>query len=101
MATTHDIENALRGVVDPELGGDVVELGMIKGIELADETATITVALTIAGCPMRSQIEGDVKRKVAALPGIESVIVTMGEMTQEERSEVMSKARFRSPASLR
>ena len=95
MTSTHDIEQALRGVVDPELGGDVVELGMIKGIDLTDGTATINVALTIAGCPMRAQIDGDVKRKVGALPGVDSVVVEMGEMTQEQRSEVMSKARFK------
>ena len=95
MTTTQDIEQALRGVVDPELGGDVVELGMIKGIDLTGGTATINVALTIAGCPMRAQIDGDVKRKVGALPGVDSVVVEMGEMTQEQRSEVMSKARFK------
>ena len=95
MTTTHDIEQALRGVVDPELGGDVVELGMIKGIDLSDAVATIKVALTIAGCPMRDLIDGDVKRKVGALDGVDAVVVEMGEMTQEERSEVMSKARFK------
>jgi len=95
MTTTQDIEQALRGVVDPELGGDVVELGMIKGIDLSDAVATIKVALTIAGCPMRDQIDGDVKRKVGALDGVNAVVVEMGEMTQEERSEVMSKARFK------
>jgi ATP-binding protein involved in chromosome partitioning len=95
MTTVHDIEQALRGVVDPELGGDVVELGMIKGIDLSDAVATIKVALTIAGCPMRNQIDGDVKRKVGALDGVDGVVVEMGEMTQEERSEVMSKARFK------
>jgi len=95
MTTTTDIEQALRGVVDPELGGDVVELGMIKDIQLSGRTATVTVALTIAGCPMRNQIDADVKRKVGALVGIDKVDVTMGEMTQEERSEVMSKARFK------
>ncbi len=95
MTTKTDIEQALRGVVDPELGGDVVELGMVKNIELSDGVATIKVALTIAGCPMRTQIDGDVKRKVGALPDVDSVVVEMGEMTQEERSEVMSKARFK------
>ncbi len=95
MTSAQDIEQALRGVVDPELGGDVVELGMIKGIDLTDAVATIKVALTIAGCPMRNQIDGDVKRKVGALEGVDSVVVEMGEMTQNERSEVMSKARFR------
>lgn len=95
MTITHHIEQALRGVVDPELGGDVVELGMIKGIDFSEGTATIKLALTIAGCPMRNQIEADVNRKVGALPDVSSVVVEMGEMTQDERSEVMSKARFR------
>ncbi|MCP4250042.1 MAG: Mrp/NBP35 family ATP-binding protein [bacterium] len=68
---------------------------MVKGIDLSDGVATIKVALTIAGCPMRDQIDGDVRRKVGALAGVDSVGVEMGEMTQQERSEVMSKARFK------
>ncbi len=95
MTTAAEIERALRGVVDPELGADVVELGMVKGIEVSDGRATIKLALTIAACPMRDQIDGDVKRKITALPGIESVTVEMGEMTQEERSELMARARWK------
>ena len=60
MTTAADIEAALRGVLDPELGADVVELGMVRGIDLDDGTATIHLALTIAACPLRDQIEGDV-----------------------------------------
>ena len=48
MPTTQDIEAVLRGVVDPELGADVVELGMVRGIGLAAGTATVDLALTIA-----------------------------------------------------
>jgi ATP-binding protein involved in chromosome partitioning len=96
MTTTDivsDVEAALRGVVDPELGGDVVELGMIKGIAVADGVATIDVALTIAACPMRDQIESDVVRKVTALPGIDGAVVRVTAMTQGQRSELMSVAR--------
>ncbi|MEE9183299.1 MAG: Mrp/NBP35 family ATP-binding protein [Acidimicrobiia bacterium] len=95
MTTAAEIERALRGVVDPELGADIVELGMVKGIDVSDGKATIKLALTIAACPMRDQIDGDVKRKITALPGIESVTVEMGEMTQEERSELMARARWK------
>lgn len=87
------IEAALRGVVDPELGGDVVELGMIRGIDVAGATATIDVALTIAACPMRDQIEADVIRKVTALPGIDDAVVRVTAMTQEQRSDLMAVAR--------
>jgi ATP-binding protein involved in chromosome partitioning len=67
---------------------------MVKDVSVRDGKATITVALTIAGCPMRDQIQTDVERKVGALPNIDSVEVQMGEMTQEERTAVMERARW-------
>lgn len=93
-ALSDAVLSALRGVVDPELGGDIVELGMVKGVAVDHATATIDVALTIAGCPMRTQIENDVVRKVEALPQIDRVHVRMGEMTQAERTAVMERARW-------
>ncbi len=90
-----DIEAALRGVVDPELGGDIVELGMVHGVRVSDGVASIDIALTIAACPMRDQIEGDVVRKVKAMPGIDDVRVNIAAMTAAQRSDVMSKARFK------
>ena len=94
-ATPADVEAALRGVVDPELGGDVVELGMIRGITIEDGVATVKIALTIAACPMRDQIESDVKRKVGALPGIEKTEVEVAAMTDRQRTELMAVARKR------
>lgn len=88
-----DIENALRGVVDPELGSDIVDLGMVTGIELDDGVARIGIALTIAACPMRDQIEGDAIRKVTNLPGVDSTEITVTAMTDRQRSELMSVAR--------
>jgi ATP-binding protein involved in chromosome partitioning len=93
MSTTAAVESALRGVLDPELGTDIVELGMVKGIEVADRTARIQVALTIAACPMRDQIETDVVRKVRALPEIDDVAVEISAMTQAERTRLMERAR--------
>jgi ATP-binding protein involved in chromosome partitioning len=92
-ATTEQITAALGGVFDPELGVDIVELGMVRGVDLTGDTATIQVALTIAKCPMRDQIEGDVVRKVRALPGIETVNVQISAMTERQRSELMGVAR--------
>jgi ATP-binding protein involved in chromosome partitioning len=89
------IEAALRGVVDPELGGDVVELGMVRDISVDGGVATISIALTIAACPMRDQIESDVIRKVKALDAIDEVVVQVTAMTQKQRSELMSVARRR------
>lgn len=93
MNDTDAIEAALRGVLDPELGTDIVELGMVKGIDVVDRIATIKIALTIAACPMRDQIENDVVRKVKALPAIDDVVVEVGAMTQAERTRLMERAR--------
>ena len=87
------IEAALRGVIDPELGADVVQLGMVKGVVVSGSQVTIKIALTIAACPMRDQIESDVVRKVKALDGVDDVAVQVTAMTQGERSRLMERAR--------
>ena len=93
MVDSTAIETALRGVIDPELGADIVELGMVKDITVTDEHAEIGIALTIAACPMRDQIEQDVIRKVTAIPGIASAAVRVTAMNADERSQLMGKAR--------
>jgi ATP-binding protein involved in chromosome partitioning len=94
LPTDADVLAVLRGVVDPELGSDIVDLGMVSGVEVADDGhVTVTVALTISGCPLRVQIRDDVKSKVRGLPGASDVTVRFGEMTQAQRSAVMQRAR--------
>ena len=90
-----DIEAALRGVIDPELNADIVELGMVSGIDVDGSHASIGVALTVAACPMRDQIENDVVRKVTAIPGVNTVAVDVTAMTTSQRSELMGKVRLR------
>ena len=91
-----DIYKALEAVNDPELGGNIVELGMVSDVHLdADGVATIGIALTIAECPMRGQIEGDTVRKVRALPGIREVHVETTAMTKSQRADLMGRARKR------
>jgi len=96
MPSTDHILEALRGVVDPELGGDVVELGMIQDVTISEDgLVTIGIALTIAECPMRSQIEQDTIRKVGTIPGVRAVRVETRAMTKQQRAEVMSTARLK------
>ena len=93
---TAAIMNALRGVIDPELGDNVVDLGMVKRLERsADRAMHITIALTTAGCPLRAQLMRDAKARVGSLPGIEVVKIHFGEMTADERSNVMARARWK------
>ena len=95
MTTRDNIEAALRGVIDPGLNADIVELGMVGDITVVGSDVSIGVALTIAACPMRDQIENDVVRKVTAIPGIETVSVNVTAMNGEQRSELMGKVRLR------
>ena len=85
----------LRSVIDPELGADIVTLGMVPSITVdEDGVVTVGVKLTIGGCPLRAQIKKDVETRVAVHPGVTKVKIDWGEMTPEERSEVMLKARW-------
>ncbi len=102
---THPTEDSVRaapaGVVDPELGADIVELGMVNEVRIDDRGAVaVEVALTVAGCPLRTQIQTDVETHVGAVPGVRSVTVTTGVMDPDQRQAVMSRARLlaRDPA---
>ena len=90
-----DLLQLLRGVIDPELGSDIVELGMARGVTVDDDGAVeVTVALTTAGCPLRAQIQKDVKARIGGVPGVSSVKISWTEMTSEEKSRAMAKARW-------
>ena len=85
----------MRGVVDPELGSNLVELGMARGAQVSDDgLVRIEIALTTSGCPLRAQIQKDVKARLESLPGVTKVRIVWAELTAEEKTAAMSKARF-------
>ena len=96
LPTEHDVEQVLRGVVDPELHGDIVDLGMFRGADVsADGVVTVKVALTISSCPLRGEIKSETESKVRGLPGVTDVKVEYTEMTSGERTELMQQVRWR------
>lgn len=95
MVEHSQVMKALEGVQDPELGGNVVELGMVTDVRIDDGMVEVGLALTIAECPLRNQLEGDTRRKVEAMPGVHAVEVRTTAMTKKQRSELMSRARER------
>ncbi|MDP3984661.1 MAG: P-loop NTPase [Acidimicrobiia bacterium] len=96
MPNTAAIYEALKGVIDPELGVNVVDLGMVSSVEVGEDgVAEIGIALTIAQCPMRGFIEGETARRVRALPGITDVNIQTTAMTSSQRAALMSGARLR------
>jgi len=77
--------DALRTVQDPELHKSLVELNMIRDVKVEGDRVAVTVALTIAGCPLRTEIERLVREAVLAVDGVRHVDVTLTSMTPEER----------------
>ncbi len=95
LPTPDDVMSVLRGVIDPELGSDIVDLGMAKAARVdPDGEVVVTIALTTAGCPLRAQIQRDVRARVGSLPGVRHVTLDWTEMTQAEKSSAMAKARW-------
>ena len=87
--------NQLRGVVDPELGSDIVDLGMVKKIDFKDNgDLKITIALTTAGGPLKAQIQKDVRLRIKSISEISHVKIEWTELTDEERAKTMDRARF-------
>ena len=83
-----EITTALSRVKDPELHRSITELEMVDSISFDKGVVTLRVLLTIAGCPMKDRLESDITSAVAALPGVTSVDLTFGAMTQEQRDKV-------------
>ena len=92
--TPEEVWRMLEAVVDPELHASIVDLGMVRDVDVdEDGLVGVEIALTIAGCPLRTQIRQDVESRLRGLPGVTGVEVRMGEMTGAERTEVMQRAR--------
>jgi ATP-binding protein involved in chromosome partitioning len=84
----------LRGVIDPELGANIVDLGMAKGATVSpDGEVRVRIGLTTAGCPLRAQIQRDTKTRIASLPGVTAVEIDWTELTAEEKAATMAVAR--------
>ena len=77
MVTVEDVEDALTNVIDPELGLDFVELGLIYGIEINDGDVHVTFSLTTPACPIGPQVTEQIEEFVSELDGVTSVESSM------------------------
>ncbi len=73
MPTREEVFDALRVVEDPELGMDIVELGLLYDAEVQDSAVKVTYSLTSLGCPVGPMIEQQIVEVVASLPGVDDV----------------------------
>ncbi|MCO5318610.1 MAG: Mrp/NBP35 family ATP-binding protein [Microthrixaceae bacterium] len=94
VPTEDHVRTILGSVMDPELGSDIVSLGMVRSVRVDPSgEVRVRVALTTAGCPLRAEIQRDVKARVGSLPGVTSVGIDWSELTREEKAETMRRAR--------
>jgi len=77
MATVDEVTDALRDVIDPELGLDFVELGLIYDVEVDGGTVRVTYTLTSPGCPIGPQVSEQIEEFVSDLDGVQDVQSTM------------------------
>ena len=75
--TVDDVEEALRDVVDPELGINVVDLGLIYGVEVDEGHAVVMMTLTTPHCPVAESMPAEVELRVSAVPGIATADVNL------------------------
>jgi ATP-binding protein involved in chromosome partitioning len=97
MATKEEVRQALRQVLDPEIGKPIEDLGMLRDIVVEDGTVRVHVFITIEGCPLKDRINSDVTEAVSPLPGVRDVQVSLTPMSEEQRQQLVSQLRGGAP----
>src|SRR5438477_6095799 len=93
MPSTEEVREALRPVIDPELRRSIVELDMVRSIQVHDSTGVVdvTVSLTTAGCPIRNHFEDGVAKAVRGLDGVTGVNVDFDVLTDQQKSSLQQR----------
>lgn len=88
MNLLDQIAEALAAVQDPELHRSITDLGMVEDVNESDGNVSVSILLTISGCPMKDRLRTDVTNAVSNIDGVKSVHLTFGTMSQEQRDNV-------------
>ena len=92
-ATQEEILGALEQVIDPELGRSVIELDMVRDVAIEGGRVGLTIALTVAGCPLRASFQEQVDRALLPLDGVNEVALTFDVMTADEKAALTTRLR--------
>ena len=91
MVSKEQVLNMLAHIQDPELHRSLTDLNMVRDVQIGEGVVSITLALTVPNCPLKDQIEADVRKVVGAMPGVTQVNVTLTAMTDEERKAIFGE----------
>ncbi|GAB3939698.1 Mrp/NBP35 family ATP-binding protein [Corynebacterium tapiri] len=86
--TEAQVREALARVDDPEIGKPITELGMVKSVEVNGKDVAVVIYLTIAGCPMRTTIEGNVRAAIEEIDGVGNISIELDVMSDEQRRQL-------------
>ncbi|MBN1640970.1 MAG: Mrp/NBP35 family ATP-binding protein [Anaerolineae bacterium] len=89
MVTVQQVTDALRNVMDPELGKNIVELGMVRDVAITGHVVSFTFALTTLACPLRGKMVEEAKAEIAKLDERLELDVQLAEMTEEEKQRLV------------
>lgn len=89
MPDRDQVIEALRKVEDPELNRSIVDLQMVRGVQVEGDRVSVTLALTTLACPLKDRIAADVEKALRSLDGVREVKVHLTEMTPEERERLL------------
>jgi len=92
LITEDQVRQALRNVLDPEIGKPIEDIGMLQGIEVNDGSVRVHVLITIEGCPLKDRITADVTSALQPL-GVDHVDVDLSPMSEQQRAELVTKLR--------
>ena len=85
LLTVEQVMESLSQVMDPELGRNIVDLGMVRNVTVSPKRIGFTLALTTLGCPLRGRIVEDARRVLSELGGDLEVDIQLAEMSGEEK----------------
>ncbi len=91
MVSKEQVLNMLAHIEDPELHRSLTDLNMVRDVQIGDGIVDITLALTVPNCPLKDQIEADVRKVIGAMPGVTQVNVTLTVMTDEEGKAIFGE----------
>ncbi len=77
QTSSEQVREALKDVFDPELGYNIVDLGMVYAIKIDEGVVKVTMTLTTPGCPASDMIEGGVRQRLAAIEGVTAVDIDL------------------------
>ena len=75
--TSDEMREALKDVFDPELGYNIVDLGLVYEVELIDRLAAVIMTMTTPGCPASDMIQGGVKQRLEEMEGVDEVEINL------------------------